>query len=115
MSAIETSLAALKEASALAGKIPFISPVAGLLLQALTMRDASVPLISSSSFILQVRGQEVKQNKEEWDVVMDKLERIAGLVDKVGTLCEEHDLEEKDIPRGLRAIFKSLVTYVMHY
>jgi len=46
MSAIETSLAALKEASALAGKIPFIAPVAGLLLQALTMRDASVPLIS---------------------------------------------------------------------
>jgi len=41
MSAIETSLAALKEASAFAGKIPYISPVAGLLLQALTMRDAS--------------------------------------------------------------------------
>jgi len=57
----------------------------------------------------------VKQNKEEWGIVMDKLERIAGLVDKVGTLCEEHDLEEKDIPRGLRAIFESLVTYVMHY
>jgi hypothetical protein len=56
----------------------------------------------------------VKQNKEEWDVVMDKLERIAGLVDKVGTLCEEHNLEEKDVPRGLRAIFESLVMYVMH-
>ena len=46
ISAIETSLAALKEASALAGKIPFIAPVAGLLLQALTMRDASIPLLS---------------------------------------------------------------------
>jgi len=56
----------------------------------------------------------VKQNKEEWGIVMDKLERIAGLVDKVGTLCEEHKLEEKDIPRSLRAIFESLVTYVMH-
>ena len=41
MSAIETSLAVLKEASAFAGKIPYISPVAGLLLQALTTRDAS--------------------------------------------------------------------------
>jgi hypothetical protein len=46
MSAIEASLAALKEASALAKKIPFIGPVAGLLLQALTMRDASLPLLS---------------------------------------------------------------------
>jgi hypothetical protein len=42
MSAIEASLAALKEASALASRIPFIAPVAGLLLQTLTMRDASV-------------------------------------------------------------------------
>ncbi len=46
MSAIEASLAALKEASALAHRIPFIAPVAGLLLQALTMRDASVPLLT---------------------------------------------------------------------
>jgi len=92
MSAIEASLAALKEASALASRIPFIAPVAGLLLQTLTMRD------------------EVKQNKEEWDVVMDKLERIAGLVDKFGMSCEEYNLEEKDVPRGLRAIFESLVT-----
>jgi len=113
MSAIETSLAALKEASAIAGKIPFIAPVAGLLLQALTMRDASIPLPSQQSSILPVYSQEVKQNKEEWDVVMDKLERIAGLVDKVGTLCKEHNLEEKDVPRGLRAIFESLSTYVM--
>ncbi len=113
MSAVETSLAALKEASALAGKIPFIAPVAGLLLQALTMRDASVPLPSQSSLILRVHRQEVKQNKEEWDVVMDKLERVAGLVDTVGTLCEEHNLEEKDIPRGLRDIFEKLVTYVI--
>lgn len=44
---------------------------------------------------------------------MDKLERIAGLVDQVGTLCKEHNMEEKDIPRGLRAIFESLVTYVI--
>ena len=42
MGAIEVSLAALKDASALAAKIPFIAPVAGVLLQALTMRDASI-------------------------------------------------------------------------
>ena len=60
-----------------------------------------------------MRSQELKDNKEEWGVVMDKLERIAGLVDQVGTLCKEHNMEEKDVPRGLRAIFESLVTYVM--
>jgi len=56
----------------------------------------------------------MKQNKEVWGVVMKKLERIAGLVDKFGSACEEHNLEEKDIPRGLRAMFDSLVTYVIH-
>jgi hypothetical protein len=60
-----------------------------------------------------VRSQDLKNNKEEWGIVMDKLERIAGLVDQVGTLCKEHNMEEKDVPRGLRAIFESLVTYVM--
>jgi hypothetical protein len=44
MSAIETSLAVLKEASSLAEHIPYISPVAGLLLQALTMRGESSPI-----------------------------------------------------------------------
>lgn len=41
MSAIKTSLSALQVGSAFATKIPFIAPVAGLLLQALAMRDAS--------------------------------------------------------------------------
>jgi hypothetical protein len=45
MNAIEATLAALKDASALAAKIPFIAPVAGLLLQALTMRGVSVSLL----------------------------------------------------------------------
>ena len=57
----------------------------------------------------------MKQNKGEWDVVMDKLERIAGLVNKVGAMCEKHNLEEKDVPPGLRAIFESLVTYATHF
>ena len=41
MSAIKTSLAALQVGSTFATKIPYIAPVAGLLLQALAMRDAS--------------------------------------------------------------------------
>jgi hypothetical protein len=46
MSGIEVSLSALREASALAARIPYISSVAGLLLQALTIRDASIRLSS---------------------------------------------------------------------
>jgi hypothetical protein len=48
MDAIKTSLAVLKDGSALAAKIPYIAPVAGLLLQALTMWDASHLHISSN-------------------------------------------------------------------
>ncbi|KAI0295041.1 hypothetical protein B0F90DRAFT_1820769 [Multifurca ochricompacta] len=87
---IETSLAALKEASSLMSRIPYISPVAGLLLQVLTMRD------------------EVKQNKEEWGVVMRKLGRVAGLVVNVGESCQKYNLEENDLPPGLRSILRSL-------
>lgn len=42
MNAIQTSLAVLQAGSSLASKLPFIAPIAGLLLQALTMRDARV-------------------------------------------------------------------------
>ncbi len=56
----------------------------------------------------------MKQNKEEWDVVMKKLERIARLVCKVGELCEKNNLEEKDVPLGLRAIFETLMRYAAH-
>ena len=38
MGVIETSLAALKTGSALVTNVPFISPIAGLILQALKMR-----------------------------------------------------------------------------
>ena len=43
MSAIQTALAVLMEGSSFATKLPFITPIAGLILQALTMRDARVP------------------------------------------------------------------------
>src|SRR5579863_6744618 len=112
MGAIEATLAALGEASALAARIPFISPVAGLLLQVFTMRDASA-LPSRRCYFLPACLQGVKQHKEEWDLVMQKLERIASLVDKVRVLCEEHNMETMDVPRSLLAIFESLVKYVV--
>jgi len=90
MSRIEVPLSALKEASALTAKIPYISFVAGLLLQALTMRD------------------EVKQYKEEWELVMEKIEQVADLVTYIGASCEKYRLEEKDLPAGLRMIFECL-------
>ena len=39
MNTIQTALAVIKEGSSLATKLPFVAPIAGLLLQALTMRD----------------------------------------------------------------------------
>ncbi|KAI9451697.1 hypothetical protein BJY52DRAFT_92179 [Lactarius psammicola] len=90
MSAIQTSLAVLKEGSSLAAKLPYIAPIAALLLQALTMRD------------------EVKQYKEECEIVMHKLARIARIIVNVGELCENHSLSEEDLPASLRAILTSL-------
>ncbi len=46
MGEIQTSLAALKDGSALAAKFPYIGAIAGLLLQVLTMREGRVALIS---------------------------------------------------------------------
>ncbi|KAH9036433.1 hypothetical protein EDB84DRAFT_1186894 [Lactarius hengduanensis] len=90
MSTIQTSLAVLKEGSSLAAKLPYIAPIAGLLLQALTMRD------------------EVKQYKEECKIVMYKLARIAKIIVDVNELCENHNLSEEDLPASLRAILGSL-------
>jgi hypothetical protein len=47
MNAIQTSLAVLMAGSSLASELPFIAPIAGLLLQALTMRDVCDSNISS--------------------------------------------------------------------
>ncbi|KAN0124668.1 hypothetical protein V8E53_015704 [Lactarius tabidus] len=87
MSAIQTSLAVLVTGSSLASKLPFIAPIADLLLQALTIRD------------------EVKQYKEECKIVMHKLARIAKII---VDLCEKYDLREEDLPTSLRSILDSL-------
>ncbi|KAH9024617.1 hypothetical protein EDB85DRAFT_2292521 [Lactarius pseudohatsudake] len=87
MSAIQTSLAALKDGTTLAVNLPYIAPIASLLLQALTMRD------------------EVKQNKEECGVVMRKLTRIASII---VDLCGKYNLIEEDLPTSLLSILGSL-------
>jgi hypothetical protein len=51
MNAVQTSLAVLMTGSSLASKVPFIAPIAGLLLQALTMRDARFPYIFSDDVL----------------------------------------------------------------
>ena len=51
MNAVQTSLAVLMTGSSLASKVPFIAPIAGLLLQALTMRDARVSSIFSENVL----------------------------------------------------------------
>ncbi|KAH8986545.1 hypothetical protein EDB86DRAFT_2245213 [Lactarius hatsudake] len=85
--ALQTSLALLKEGSSLATNLPLIAPIAGLLLQALTMRD------------------EVKQYKGECEIVMGKLARIAGILVDV---CEKYNLSEEELPTTLRNILSSL-------
>jgi hypothetical protein len=90
MSAIQTALAVIMEGSSFATKLPFITPIAGLILQALTMRD------------------EVKQCKEECEAVMRKLARVARVVLNVCELCEKHKLNEEELPASLRAALVSL-------
>ncbi|KAF8263808.1 hypothetical protein EI94DRAFT_1665241 [Lactarius quietus] len=90
MGVIETSLAALQTGSALITNVPFISPVAGLILQALKMRG------------------EVKQYKEQWGAVMEKLAGVGSIVINVGEACQTRGLAEEDLPDSLRAILKSL-------
>ncbi|KAI9443838.1 hypothetical protein H4582DRAFT_2071322 [Lactarius indigo] len=87
MSTIQTSLALLKEGSSLATSLPFIAPIAGLLLQALTMRD------------------EVKQYRGECEIVMGKLARIARIIVNVS---EKYNLSEEELPTPLRDILSSL-------
>ncbi|KAH9970449.1 hypothetical protein BJV74DRAFT_990545 [Russula compacta] len=86
---LEIVLAMVNQASGLLEKIPFIAPVAGLLGQLLTMRS------------------EVTQYGKKWDVVMEKVEQVAGIVPAV---CMKYARAEEDLPSGLRDIFQSLQT-----
>lgn len=56
--------------------------------------------------------QEVKQCKEEWSAVMEKLADIGSIVINVGESWQAHGLVEEDLPNGLRKILQSLERYV---
>ena len=51
ISSIQTSLAALQLGSALAASVPYIAPIAGLLLQVLTMRDVRITLVFFKQYV----------------------------------------------------------------
>jgi hypothetical protein len=54
----------------------------------------------------------VKQYKEEWGSVMEKLADVASIVIDVGESCQAHGLVEEDLPDGVRKLLKSLHRYV---
>jgi hypothetical protein len=64
MDAIQTSLAVLQEGSFVASQLPFIAPIAGLLLQAFTMRDVCISHIPSDSILMSASsGSEAIQRR----------------------------------------------------
>ncbi|KAH8991394.1 hypothetical protein EDB86DRAFT_1599840 [Lactarius hatsudake] len=87
MSVIQTSLAVLKDGTTLAANLPYIAPIASLLLQTFTMWD------------------EVKQYKAECEVVIRKLARVASII---VDLCGKYNLNEEDLPASLLSILGSL-------
>ena len=56
----------------------------------------------------------MKQYKEECKIVMRKLARIASVVVNVGKSCERYNLNEGEIPDGLRTILGSLQRFVYY-
>ncbi|KAH9047097.1 hypothetical protein EDB84DRAFT_1557898 [Lactarius hengduanensis] len=93
MSAVKTSLGILKEASSLASKVPCISSIAGMLLYAIQVHS------------------EVRQFKEEWAIVAQRLLEVANIVISVGKSCETHGLGEEDLAHletALQPLQKSL-------
>lgn len=54
----------------------------------------------------------MKQYKEEWGTVMEKLADIANVIIDVGELCQAHGIVEDNLPDGVRKILKSLHRYV---
>jgi hypothetical protein len=106
LNAIQTSLAALKDGSALVAHVPYISPIAGLLGQIFAMRDVSILVCFRMSFILIEAKQEVKQCDVEWEILMEKLKNVTGIIVGVGERCRTHGLE--DLPPGLHTILETL-------
>jgi hypothetical protein len=51
--------------------------------------------------------KEVKQCKEEWKAVMEKLVKVGSVVVNVGNMCRNHGLKVEELPSDLLAIFGS--------
>jgi hypothetical protein len=51
--------------------------------------------------------KEVKQCKEEWKVVMEKLVKVGSVVVDVGDMCRNHGLKVERLPSDFLAILGS--------
>jgi hypothetical protein len=50
----------------------------------------------------------VKQFKEEWEVVMEKLHNVGNVVVDVGKMCQRHGLKKEELPSDLLTVLGSL-------
>jgi hypothetical protein len=50
----------------------------------------------------------VKQCKEEWGVVMRKLDNVGSVLVDVSEICRMHDLREEELPPNIRTALASL-------
>jgi len=57
----------------------------------------------------------MKQYEEDWEVVMDKLDKTTSLLNNLGNWCALHDLEERDLPPSLRGMLPALKTYAIRF
>jgi hypothetical protein len=55
--------------------------------------------------------KEVKQCKEEWKLVMEKLVKVGSVIVNIGNLCRNHGLKIDELPSELLAIIKSFERY----
>jgi hypothetical protein len=56
--------------------------------------------------------QEVRQYKEEWTAVMEKLVNVGSVVVNVGTMCQRHGLKEEELPPDLLNVSGSFQRYI---
>ena len=51
---------------------------------------------------------EVKELKEEWEVVMQRLEEVGRLVVRVRKWCQDRNMSQKDLPRDFCDVLGTL-------
>jgi hypothetical protein len=57
---------------------------------------------------LMIVYQEVKQYKEEWEAVMEKLHNVGTVVVYVGKMCQRHGLKKEELPSDLLTVLGTL-------